>query len=141
MEGKSFVYFERLKLPDIIITTVCFVYSIIIFLVYYLGSYETAFNLSAMHIFLSQLGAFVFMFTLLRNFTFYLIWIGFAVLHFVMYYLFSSNHKFEIERANTFLNTIILLVVFQMLRYLSLKIQKREFRVPQRNKVGISKLT
>ena len=83
----------------------------------------------------TQLGGYFFMYKAIRDFTIYLICFGFAVIHVLLYFLFKGNPNLEMVRGNPspmLIDSIILLVLFQILRYLSLKIQKREFVVPSR---------
>lgn len=133
MEDKPFIYFDKLKLWDVIIITIYLIFSIYAFFIYQRGSDEAVTIVVSTHVVISQIGSFMFLYKLLRNFTFYLIWFGFAILHALMYFLIVGHRQFEMESAKHYsilLNTIVLLLVFQAFRYFSLKTQKREFRVP-----------
>ncbi|MBS1519609.1 MAG: hypothetical protein JST50_01330 [Bacteroidetes bacterium] len=133
MADKPFLYYDRLKLWDIIIITIYLIFSISVFIIYRYGSNEFVLSVALAHIVCSQIFSFIFLYRLLRNFSFYLIWFGFAILHAVMYFLLIGNRQFEAEDVKpfpVFLNTIVLLLIFQVLRYFSLKIQKREFEFP-----------
>lgn len=86
-----------------------------------------------MYIVLSQLGMYFGLYTSLRNFTAYLLWFGFGIVHTVLFFCFRNNLTIEMYRGDPtvgLLNTIVLLLLFQFLRYLSIKFQKREFVAP-----------
>ncbi len=60
----------------------------------------------------------------------YIFWLGIGVVHFIFYIKLKLNPSLEMvngHSATGLRNTIILLVLFQVLRILSLNIQKQEF--------------
>jgi hypothetical protein len=82
---------------------------------------------------LTQLFSFFFLYVALRNAAFFLVVYGFGLIHLIMYFLMVDH--FAIQTVNfsylaTLRNTIVLLTFFQVLRWLSIKIQNREFVVP-----------
>lgn len=82
-----------------------------------------------------QLALFFFFYVSLRNFKFYLIWVGFGLLHAILFLIFKYKPVLKVFLGNPpliFFNTLISLLLFQLLRYLSLSIQHREFVVPAR---------
>jgi len=84
---------------------------------------------------MSQLGMYFGLYTSIRNFKAYLLWLCFGVMHLILYFCFRGNPAIKMYRGNPtagLLNTIVLLLLFQFLRYLSLKFQNREFVAPAR---------
>lgn len=81
----------------------------------------------------TQLFSYVFLYVSLRNFKVYLIWFSFGVIHFILYLCFKADIELEMVNGNPsrlLINTLPLLLLFQLLRYFSMKAQRREFVVP-----------
>jgi hypothetical protein len=134
MKKKPFIYFDRLTDWDIVVIVSYFILTIfVIFNCILWGVYAA--DILFFYALLPHLAGYFFLYKVLRNFTMYLVCFGFAVLHILLYFLFKSKSNFEMVKLNPLpglINSIILLIVFQILRYLSLKMQKREFVVPSR---------
>ncbi|XHR94500.1 hypothetical protein ACFJIV_30210 [Mucilaginibacter sp. UC70_90] len=84
----------------------------------------------------TQTCLYILLYVSLRNFTSYLIWVCFGVVHLVMYLAFKDSQGLQGHKADLFAalaNTLPLLLLFQFLRYFSIKIQGREFVVPEKN--------
>lgn len=82
---------------------------------------------------LTQIGLYTFYYKALRNFTFYLIWLFFGILHWLISEYFQKsmvNSNFEYI-FNTLKNTFPLLVIFLILRVISLLVQNKELVSPQ----------
>jgi hypothetical protein len=129
MLGKPFLYSDQLKRGDIITIVIYVLFTLGVFITYSLGSADTAKATLLAYIVTTQLGIYVFLYRALRNFKLYLIWCGFGILHIVMYFLFKGDHKLDMANGNPssgLLNTIILLLLFQVLRFLSIRMQQRE---------------
>lgn len=78
---------------------------------------------------------YVFGYKALRNMSFFICWIVIALIHFAIYLNIRDiqTTAFMTKGANTGLrNTILLLVLFQVLRVVSLKIQHQELITPSR---------
>jgi hypothetical protein len=84
----------------------------------------------------THLFIYVFNYKSLRNLLVYVVWFLFGSDHFVAYVILEQGYSLETEQAGDALlnlrNTIILLVVFQVLRIISLKIQHQELVAPDR---------
>jgi hypothetical protein len=122
-------YFERLKPWDI--------WTILIYAIVSIGVFC---NLSKEVLFvytiLTHLFIYVFNYKSLRNLSVYLIWLLFGISHFVIYAILKEGYSLETEQVGGAVlglrNTIILLVIFQILRVLSLNIQHQELVAPAR---------
>jgi hypothetical protein len=85
-----------------------------------------------------QFFSYFFLYGALRNFRFYLIWFGFSMIHLGMYFVMKDDQRLNSVQGNPaelLRNTFVLLLVFQLLRFFSLKTQHKEFVAP--NKSGI----
>lgn len=72
----------------------------------------------------------------LRNLAVYLIWFAFAFLHLFVYFQLRGNpmlQSFDSDAATGLRNTIVLLLLFQVLRYVSIRIQGQELVCPSRS--------
>ena len=135
MTGKPFLYSNELKQWDIVTIVIYVLFTLSVFITYSSGSANAAQLTLITYVVLTQLGIYFFLYGALRNFKLYLIWCGFGVLHVIMYLLFRGNPKLDMVKGNPssgLLNTIILLLLFQVLRFLSIKIQIREFVAPSK---------
>ncbi|MES2276413.1 MAG: hypothetical protein V4592_10345 [Bacteroidota bacterium] len=132
---KPFIFFEKLKEWEIIVPLL---YGILTFLIF--NNVEEAGSFISMYVILSQLFLYLFLYVSLRNFTTYLIWCAFALIHAVLYFKLKDNPALQMYRGNEasgLINTIILLVLFQLLRFFSFKIQGREFVAPSKNGIDL----
>jgi len=133
MGKKPFIYFNKLSKDHITLVVAYFIFTTIIIFICISGSTDAAQIALIGYVVATQLAGYFFMYKALRDFTTYLICFGFAVLHILLYFLFKGNPNLEVVKGNissALLNSFALLVLFQILRYFSLKIQKREFVVP-----------
>lgn len=71
----------------------------------------------------------------IRNFKAYLIWLGFGLFHLLIsiYSILSGQTLNYNGHMGIGINTILLLLLFQGLRYFSLKFQRREFVNPAKS--------
>ena len=72
----------------------------------------------------------------LRNFNYFLIWTVIAIIHFCIYLTIKDFSELAFVNGHAALglrSTIITLLLFQFLRFISLKIQNKELAVPSRN--------
>lgn len=130
---KSFIYYDSLKPWEIFYILLYAIITVGVILTLVFAKSETKQFIIIMYITLSQLGMYFGLYTSLRNFKAYLFWLGFGVIHLILFLCFRSDPTIEMYRGNPtvgLINTIVLLLLFQFLRYLSLKIQHREFIVP-----------
>jgi len=84
---------------------------------------------------LTQAFLYIFLYVSLRNFTSYLIWLFFGAIHVILYLYFKGDYDLELPNgiaSGPLLNTIPLLLLFQLLRFLSREFQKRDFVVPSK---------
>ena len=75
----------------------------------------------------------MFLYKSLRNLTVYSFWIVIGIIHLYIYFQLKDSQdlqNFNGPSAIGFRNTIIFLLFFQLLRYISLKIQGRELVCP-----------
>ena len=132
-EKKPFIYFDKLTGWNIIVIVFYFIVTLFVIFNYTSGGVNAA-DILFFYALLPHLLGYFFLYKALRNFTMYLICFGFAVLHILLYFLFKGNSNFEMVKGKDpspiLINSVILLTLFQILRYLSLKMQKREFVVP-----------
>jgi hypothetical protein len=76
----------------------------------------------------------------LRNFKVYLFWASFGVIHFYLFLVLKDESAFRMVEghATTGLrNTISLLIVFQILRIISLNVQNQEFVAVSKSKTDL----
>jgi hypothetical protein len=130
---KPFIYYNSLNLWESACMMLYAIVTISVILTIVFAKPEIKQITIVMYIVLSQLGMYFGLYTSLRNFKAYLLWICFSVMHIILFFCFRGNPTIEIYRGSPttgLLNTIILLILFQLLRYLSLKLQNREFVAP-----------
>ncbi|TWI97179.1 hypothetical protein JN11_03639 [Mucilaginibacter frigoritolerans] len=130
---KPFIYYESLKPWETVCMLLYAIVTVGVTLTLVFAKPETKLTTIIMYIVLSQLGMYFGLYTSLRNFTSYLLWLGFGVVHILLFLFFRGSPTIEIYHGNPtigLLNTIVLLLLFQFLRYVSLKIQHREFVAP-----------
>jgi hypothetical protein len=84
---------------------------------------------------LTQLFLYIVCYRSLRNLTVYFLWIGIGLFHFYLYQIFKDDPTLQMLRGHAAMplrNTIPLLLIFQILRFLSLKIQGQELVSPSK---------
>ncbi len=85
--------------------------------------------------FLTQLFLYVFCYKSLRNFYVFIIWLGIGFCHSYLHYILINDNSLRFVKGHAAMglkNTLPLLLLFQVLRVLSLKIQRRELVSPSR---------
>ncbi len=133
---QSFIYYDSLKQwESVCMLSYAFV-TICVILTLVFAKPETKQITIIMYTVLSQLGMYFWLYTSLRNFKAYLLWFGFGIVHLILFFCFRGNPALEMYAGNPSIflsNTIVLLLLFQLLRYLSLKFQNREFVAPAKS--------
>jgi uncharacterized membrane protein len=130
---RPFFHFEELKSFDKISIGVYAIATIVFWFLFKSGGLETKKGIIIAYAVIPQLCLYFFLYVSLRNFKVYLIWLFFGFVHLTIYFSFKKNENLTMYRGNPlsiFTATIILLLLFQLLRFLSLKIQHREFVAP-----------
>ncbi|MFD2145013.1 hypothetical protein [Mucilaginibacter antarcticus] len=130
---KPFIYYDSLKPWESVCMILYAIVTICVILTLVFAQPETKQTTMVMYIVLSQFGMYFGLYTSLRNFKAYLLWLSFGIVHLILFFCFKGNPTIEMYRGSPtvgLLNTIILLMLFQFLRYLSLKFQNREFVAP-----------
>ncbi|MES2277495.1 MAG: hypothetical protein V4592_15835 [Bacteroidota bacterium] len=127
---KPFFYFEPLKLSDIVPMIAYAVITIGVFLKIFLVPAQNNINLLFLYALISQGCIWAFLYASLRNFASYMIWFLFAIVHIILYFFLKNIQAFQnwsYMHIIYLFNAIILLLVFQICRFFSFKIQHREF--------------
>jgi len=133
---KPFFYFENLKTWEKIIIGVYTAVTITLCIWYFLTSIDVKKSILFFYGYGTSVLIYFALYTSLRNLTSYLIWFFFGLVQLTIYFLTIHNQSLIMARGHAssgLKNTIILLVLFQFLRYKSLKLQHREFVVPAKN--------
>ncbi len=86
----------------------------------------------------TQFFLYCFQYRALRNFNYFLIWTGIGIIHFFIFLSIKDSVEliFVNNNGNAALglrSTLISLILFQFLRFLSLRIQDKELVVPSKN--------
>lgn len=133
---KKLFYFENLNKYDRLTFIIYVFISIIVFVFYnYVNSTDTNNKMLFYYIFSTIFFLYLFSFKSLRNLSSYLIWLGISLIQFLFYLGIKNNPNLEMGNSNAALglrNVFILLIVFQVLRFVNIKIQKQEFVAPSR---------
>lgn len=129
-------YFNKLNSWDKI-TTICYVV-LTAFLMYFFLSINSGRSNRTL-LLAYALGTQFFLYLLnyksLRNLTVYLVWILFSLCHLYFYYQLKDDPSLLNVRghaASGLRNTIILLSLFQVLRFISIRTQRQELVAPTR---------
>jgi len=130
---KNIFYFETLKKFDYISITVYILISLIL-----LGCcYQASAEANKALIFAYGLGTCIFLYGFgyrsLRNLTVYFIWIGIALVHLLIYFQVKDDAGLAMENAHAAIglrNTLPMLMLFQILRFINIKIQNQELVAP-----------
>ncbi|SDI10449.1 hypothetical protein ACRQ5D_09125 [Mucilaginibacter sp. P25] len=130
---KLFIHYEELKYWERVvfvvyaIVTLCLASSRLFF------SEGVRQTVIFMYATLTQAFLYIFLYVSLKNFRSYLIWLCFGTVHVFLYLYFKGDNDLELPNGTAsgpLLNTIPLLLLFQLLRFLSREFQKRDFVVP-----------
>ena len=130
---KPFIYYETLKQWEIITVVIYALITVVIVCSPFILSIKAMQNSIIAYSVSLQLFAYFFLYVSLRNFTIYLIWLCFGIVHFVLFFWFKGDSGLNEGMANpsvTLVNTLPLLLLFQLLRFVSIKMQRREFVSP-----------
>ena len=76
----------------------------------------------------------------LRNFSVFILWLAIGLVHFVFYMQLRLDSSLEMAKGHSatgLRNTVILLILFQALRILSLNVQKQEFVAVSRGRYDL----
>lgn len=129
-------YFDRLDLWDklsilfyVVLTATCG------YFFFYSNSSGTNRELLLFYTLGTQLLLYLLNYKSLRNLTVYLIWICFALVHLYLYFQLKDNPElmnFRGHAATGLRNTVILLLLYQVLRIISLNTQRQELVAPTR---------
>jgi hypothetical protein len=127
---KPFFCYEKLPLIE---KTPIFLYAVFtsaLIVIYNVCDSEFIVGSIIAYIVVSQLLTYLFLYTVLRNLAMYLPFLLISVLHLIIYLGFIKIHQVSDKHFNvplSLLSTVLMLLLFQLLRFFSLKIQKREF--------------
>lgn len=132
-------FFRRSKLSNWNITTIiCYVLLSFFLLSYVFMNKTKQQDILFLYGLGTQLFLYSFQYRALRNFNYFLIWVIIGVIHFCAFlflknspeYLFDQSH---LDAVNVLRSTLISLLLFQILRFLSLQIQNKELIMPAKN--------
>ncbi len=105
----------------------------IVFIIHnYFGANEYKREFLMLYTISPQICSYAFNYGSLRNLKSFFIWYGFGTLHIIFYFLLRNNDVYG-GASGTLLNTVILLLIYQVLRMISLKVQHQELAVPTRS--------
>ena len=135
---KPFIYYEALKQWEIITIVIYALITLVIALSSFVFDIETRQNSVIGYAIVTQLSFLFFLYVSLRNFAFYLMCLGFGFMHFILFLCFKGSPELQMEGnpSGLLANTLPLLFLFQILRYLSVKKQQREFVSPAKGSEG-----
>lgn len=133
---RAIFYFEKLETFD---KWSIGLYLLLTFgLFYYFGTASANENRSLVifgYAFLTQFCLYIFCYKSLRNLTVFFIWIFIGLFHLYLYNILKDDATLQMFRghsATPLRNTIPLLILFQIFRFLSAKIQNQELVAPSR---------
>ena len=130
---KPFFYLKELTKTDKIAYIGYIIISLLLSVFYFISGNDTRNEILIIYATSTQFVIYFFLYVSLRNFRTYLIWFSFSFIHLLIYFLIRNSDAVQMQRGaavSPMKNTIILLLVFQLLRFISLKLQNREFVVP-----------
>lgn len=126
---KPFFYSEDLKDFDKAVIGLYAILSLIVLLVIVFGEPEMKLKAVLLYVMPVQISIYLLLYVSLRNFKTYIIWFSFALFHIALFFIVSNILTAPSRNSIPFtcFNTVLLLIVYQLLRYVSLKFQRREF--------------
>lgn len=136
-QRKPFFYSEQFSLFDKWSTGIYLLLTVVVVMSYDRIQVSYAHMMILTYALMLQMFAYFFLYGNLRNFKCYLVWFGFSIIHLAMYFVMRDDRRLQSESGNPaalLRNTLILLLFFQLLRYISLKVQHLELVMP--SKVG-----
>jgi hypothetical protein len=129
-------YFEKLKPYDKWSIGIYLIISLVLFYFFsFSENNQTKNDIIFGYALSTQLLIYPFCYKSLRNLKVYFIWLLIGIMHLYLYFLLKDDPTLNIPRGNAnfqLKNTLLLLIIYQVLRFLSLKIQKQEFVCPER---------
>ena len=138
---KSFLTARSLTAWDKISILIYVVLSVVLWIYFtHIEDYQSKRSLLLAYSLGTQVCLYVFNFRSLRNLTSYGIWLFIGLLHLVAYFHFKRNPLLSNVRghaATGLRNTLPLLLLFQVLRALSLRFQNRELVAPSKSTTDI----
>ena len=133
---KSLFYFEKIKLWEIGIMIFYVLLSIEFCFFLRFAKSETQNHCLFIYTFFTQILLYVLFNKSMRNLKVYIFCLAIGILHLCLYYLLKENASIINLHNNKIIslrNTFILLIIFQVLRFISLKCQKQELVSVGRN--------
>ncbi|WDF76548.1 hypothetical protein ACFGVS_26160 [Mucilaginibacter sp. AW1-7] len=132
---KPFIYYEDLKNWEIVNSIIYFILTIGVVLA--CSFFDRGFNQLLLLFYwgITDLSLYFFLYRSLRNFRSYMVWFGFGIVHLILFAIFKDDPKLKLFHGQAswgLINTIPLLLLYQLLRYFSFNIQHREFVVPSK---------
>jgi len=130
---KTFFHSEELKLWERRVIYFYLTISILLCILYLNSDWHLRKNILVGYGIGTQLSLFFVLYTSLRNLKSYLIWCCFGFFHLAVYFTLKNDPDLQMPSGNAatcLRNTIVLILLFQVLRYISLKLQHREFVAP-----------
>lgn len=132
---KPFIYYADLKNWEIVNPIIYFILTIGVILVCMFC--DNGFKQTTLFFYwgLTDLSLYFFLYRSLRNFKSYMIWVGFGIAHLILFIIFKDDQELKMFHGNAswgLINTIPLLLLYQLLRYFSFAIQHREFVAPSK---------
>jgi hypothetical protein len=133
---KRLFYFDKLNWWDILTLVLYFILTVFIYLTDISTRRDWLFGYSfGAHLFL-----YFFNYKSLRKLNVWLIWMLFGVVHLYFYYEFSNEPALQMFRGfagHSLLFTWLLLIIFQVLRYISLTYQNQELVALSRSRTDL----
>ncbi len=133
---RNIYYFEPLKKYDILSISIYLAISVFVLCFYnFTNSIEARKAILFGYTFSTSMFLYLFNYASLRNLSSYFIWLSISIVHFVFYFNLKDDSSLQNinGHASTGLRNIaILLVFYQILRFVNIKVQNQEFVAPSR---------
>jgi hypothetical protein len=134
-QNKTFFHSEELTLFDKWSISIYLIMTIVVAIYYDRIDVGYAHFLIILYAGGLQMFIYLILYISLRNFRCYLIWFGFSMIHLAMYFVMKDDKRLlSLQGSPVALlrNTFVLLLFFQVLRYISLKTQHIELVSPSK---------
>lgn len=134
---QPFFYFKKLLLWEKWVIGIYLFLTFLLIACYEKLDIATSKNVLTLYIILPQLSFSLIFYKSLRNLSFYLFWFAIGIIQFGIYLFMIGDYYQQMSPGQYYTpveyrNTIILLLLFQLLRWVSIKIQHKEFVLPSR---------
>ena len=132
---KPFIYYKELTTANKWWIGIYLLFTIVVAAGYHRIDVEYAHMMIIAYGLVPQLFFYMILYGSLRNFRYYLVWLAFSVIHLAMYFAMKDDKRLNSIQGNPVAllgNTIVLLLVFQLLRWVSLKTQHMEPVAPNK---------